>query len=108
MIRALDQSKIWNLCYTGYFFQRFQVAKLGQELPGPPPLTYGIPQGSILGPNLFLLFFIAFLDCFPLCNVVQFADDAVIYLSSKSIDEMDPSLNSDLAHLKLGLLGKLQ
>ena len=48
---------------------------------------------------LFLLFFNDFVDFlryridYGYCNVVQFADDAVIYLSSKSIVEIDSKLN---------------
>ena len=84
-----------NTWFTDYLFQRSLVFKLGQELSDPCPLTCGVPQGSILGPILFLLD--DFEDCLHHNNVVQFADDTVIYLSSKSIDEIGDKLNEDLA-----------
>ena len=70
--------------FTDYLFQRSQVVKLGQELSDPCPLTCGVPRGSILDPIMFLLFFNDFEYCLRHSNVAQFADDTVIYLSSKS------------------------
>ena len=71
--------------------------KLGQQLSEPCPLVCGVPQGSILGPVLFLLFFNDFEDCLSRCNVLQFADDTVIYVSSKSVSEIETSLNIELS-----------
>ena len=85
--------------FTDYLFQRSPVVKLGQELSDPCPLTCGVPQGAILGPIMFLLFFNDFEDCLRHSNVVQFADHTVIYLSSKSIDEIEDNLNEDLASI---------
>ena len=48
---------------------------------------------------MFLLFFNDFEECLQHNNVVQFADDTVIYLSSKSIDEIEVNLNGGLASI---------
>ena len=71
--------------FTDYLFQRSLVVKIGQEFSNPCPLTRGVPQGSILDPILFLLFFNDFEECLHHSNVKQFANDTVIYLSSNSI-----------------------
>ena len=82
--------------FTDYLFQRSQkIVKLGQERSSPCPLVCGVPQGSILGPVLFLLFF-DFNDCVHHCNVLQFADDTVIFVSSKKVCDIEYSLKSDL------------
>ena len=103
--RLLEKMKSYGISgsaltwFTDYLFQRSQVVKLGQELSDSRPLTCGVPQGSILGPIMFLLFFNDFEDCLQHSNVVQFADDTVIYLSSKSINEIEDNLNEDLASI---------
>ena len=77
--------------------------KLGQERSSPCPLVCGVPQGSILGPVLFLLFFDDFNDCIHHCNVLQFADDRVIFVSSKKVCDIENLLNSDLNSVSLYL-----
>ena len=47
--------------------------------------------------STLLLFFNDLKDCLQHSNVVQFADDIAMYLSSKSIDEIEVNLNEDLA-----------
>lgn len=82
--------------FTDYLFQRSQIVKLGQERSSPCPLVCWVPQGSILGPVLFLLFFGDFNDCIHHFNVLQFADDTVIFVSSKKVCDIEYLLNSDL------------
>ena len=47
------------------------------------PVTSGIPQGSVLGPLMFLIF-VNDLPCYVKSRVRLFADDTVIYLTIKS------------------------
>ncbi len=61
------------------------------------PCTSGVPQGSLLGPTLFLIY----IDDMPLDLVSDaklFADDSKIYQAVRShVDEA--TLNNDLAKL---------
>ena len=41
---------------SNYFTNRSQIVRLGNEKSKPVSLKLGVPQGSVLGPLLFLIF----------------------------------------------------
>jgi len=46
-------------------------------------VTYGVPQSSILGPLLFLLYINAVQNCVPNATVKLFADDTNLFVHGK-------------------------
>lgn len=57
----------------------------------------GVPQGSILGPILFLVYINDLSDQMKHSNCILYADDTTIYSSNTCLDSLISHLNADAA-----------
>jgi hypothetical protein len=85
--------------FESYLTNREQQCNVKGELCSNKIITCGVPQGSILGPLLFLLYINDLADCLRSTNPCMYADDTQIFSSSYDANELVISLNSDLAHV---------
>ena len=57
----------------------------------------GVPQGSILGPLLFLIAYDGLSEVLSYCKIIMYADDTVIYTSDKSFSTIKSNLTQNFA-----------
>ena len=60
-------------------------------------MSCGVPQGSVLGPLLFLIYVNDFHNCSKLLDFHLFADDANLFFQHKDINILESLINSELA-----------
>ena len=89
------ENKWFHSCLS----DRQQITIYNNVTSEPLPVTMGIPQGSVLGPALFLLF-INDLTCAIKHSIIDiYADDTLIYVSDENVDKAAFLLQSDIDHI---------
>ena len=57
---------------------------------------FGVPQGSALGPSLFIMYINGISHVVRYSNVEQYADDTLLYFASDNVNIIKSNLSSDL------------
>ena len=68
-----------------FLHSRTQSVKVNSSFSKPLPVSSGVPQGSVLGPLLYLIYSNDIVDVLNNCYVKIFADDCKFYLMTKLI-----------------------
>ena len=77
----------------------FYIIKLNGSLSQENPVYTVVPQGSILGPLLFALFFNDISSRLKYSKIVKYADDAVIFCENGKLPTIEHQLDEDLTNL---------
>ena len=90
-----------NDILSSYLTNRFQFVSANGLISDQLPVQMGVPQGSVLGPLLFLLYINDMPQVMRSANVVMYADDTTLYSSSNNINDLFNILNNNLANLDI-------
>jgi hypothetical protein len=96
-LRSLGMDDICVQWFISYLGNRSQVTSVASTLSSSAAVTVGVPQGSILGPLLFLIYVNDLVKCPLQSEIVLYADDTVLYCSGKNVHELELQLNDDLS-----------
>lgn len=88
-----------NDWFRSYLSDRHQTVSYDGLLSPLSPLQYGVPQGSILGPILFLLYINDITSCSRVLKFVLFADDTSVCCSSRKCEEAIAMLSDESSNV---------
>ena len=89
--------------FKSYLNDRQQYVFLNGESSDRKMITCGVPQGSVLGPLLFLLYINDLPNISKILDFYLFADDTNIYYEDVSLKKLEKTINKELRNLYIWL-----
>lgn len=85
--------------FESYIQNRKQCVKIGSNVSSYKTITCGVPQGSILGPTLFLIYINSISKLKLYGQIKLFADDTTIIYCGKNITNIKLNIQKDLQNI---------
>lgn len=82
--------------FQSYLDNRKQYVLYKENKSFTQTISCGVPQGSILGPLLFILYINDFVHSSKLLKFILFADDSTLYMSHRDLRFLINTVNSEL------------
>ena len=84
--------------FQSYLSNRKFTVNLENSFSEVSNISCGVPQGSILGPLLFLIY-VNDMSMAVKCNLFLYADDTCLVFQSKNVKDIEKQLNEGFAHI---------
>ena len=89
--------------FRSYLSKRKQYISINGQSSELLDITCGVPQGSVLGTLLFLIYINDLPNVSEVLNFYLFADDTNIYYESKTLKDIEKTINEELNKLFIWL-----
>ena len=82
--------------FKSYLSSRKQFVIINNSESTLLSVTTGVPQGSVLGPLLFLLYVNDICNCSNIADIISFADDTTVIVCGKDMSDLSNVMNAEL------------
>ena len=89
--------------FKSYLSNRKQYVEYNNFKSDTKTITHGVPQGSILGPLLFIIYMNDFSRSSDLLFSILFADDTSVFIEGKNFENISKILNTELEKVNMWL-----
>ena len=97
-LKALGFDPLAVKWFESYLKGRNQKTEINGIFSDPRLVPCGVPQGSILGSLLFLLY-INDMEAAVSCQLILYADDSALLVSGKDVNKIEQQLGNELSSL---------
>lgn len=99
LVRKLYQIGVRGLplkLIKSYLFERQQFVQIENSKSDFQLITYGVPQGTVLGPILFIIYINNLCNLNIKGNIITYADDTVVLFEDKSWEQVFKKANETM------------